>query len=289
MAAEGPDCAGLRDWYECETIIGVATSGVALKAQTTSGVLVGLKVLWHLSTHQALREVLREIWVMTHFRHPCVLGLRAVHCLTEASVCLATDLMDMTLASLVRSETQCSSDHIRVIMYQLIEALHALNESRVCHTGISLDSVLLNANCDVKLTGFQGITIHGSRIEPCEWVSRRPLCEGIAFGSAEVDLRAAGAVFLQLLTWKILPKDLSNCDLLRLGRKHMSIQPEAWALVQSLLAGDIGFYEALTHPYFLPLGLEPDQVEIAGIEELERLENLPLETLQQELSLHYSN
>ena len=289
MAAEGPDCAGLQDWYECKAVLGVATSGIALKAQTASGVLVGLKVLWHLSTPQALREVVREIWVMTHFRYPCILGLRAVHCLTEGSVCLVTDLMDMTLASLVRSETRCSSEHIRLIMYQLIEALHVLNGSRVCHTGISLDSVLLNANCDVKLAGFQGVTTHGSRIEPCEWVSRRPLCEEIAVGSAEVDLMAAGAVFLQLLTWQILPKDLSNSDLLRLGRKQRSIQPDAWALAQSLLIGDIGFSEALSHPYFLPLDLQPDQVEITGVEELERLESLPLETLQQELSLHYAN
>lgn len=291
MAAEASECSELRDWYRLQTVIGMSPDGIALKGQTPSGVWVGLKVLWHLSTSQTLREVLKEIWVMTHFCHPCILQLRAVHCLSEVSVCLVTDLLDMTLVTLVRSEPLCSSTHIRLIMYQLLEALYCLNTAGVSHTGVSLNSVLLNTNCDVKLTGFQGVTTYGSPIKPCKWVTRRVPCAGETVACEKVDLWAAGVVFLELLNWKEFSKDVCNSDILRIGRNQIGTETEALSLVNSLLCGNISFRQALTHSYFLPLAIdfEPSNDGMIATEDLARLEKEPIQALRRELSLHYAN
>jgi len=286
MAAE---CAELSDWYRLQTVIGTSPDGVALKAQTLSSVWVGLKVLWHLSTPQALREVLKELWVMTNVGHPCILSLKAVHCLSEESVCVVTDLLDMTLATLISSEPLCSSTCIRLILYQVLDALYCLNKAGVCHTGVSLNSVLLNTNCDVKLTGFQGATAYGSPIEPCEWVTRRLPNTGEVLACEKVDLWAAGVVFLELLNWAEFPKHARNSDILRVGRNKIGTEREALSLLNGLLCGNISFSQALTHPYFLPLDLEPSKQETAGSGDFARLEKLPLEALQRELQLHYAN
>lgn len=291
MAENRSDCFELREWYKCQVEIGRSSKGLALKAQVAStGTPVGLKLLWRLDSPSEIKQVLKEIGVMTTFQHPNILTLRAVHCLRPDSICLVTDLMDMSLSSLIQNNSICSTMHIRLIMYQTLDALRCINAAGISHTGISHNSVLINTNCDVKITGFQGVTPHGQSVEPCDSVARRLPHDSYAISSERVDTWASGVLFLQLLTWNILPGCISSEDILRLARQRVGLELTARNLLLSLLEGSIRLEQALNHPYFQPLGLELDNsFTHKNIEALRRLESLSLEELRRELSLHYTN
>ena len=74
--------------------------------------------------------MLREIMVLSNFRHDNIVNLRQVlfrPCDNFYTIYLVTDLLDVDLSKIIRqSRAELTDDHIQYIMYQIFRALHFL-------------------------------------------------------------------------------------------------------------------------------------------------------------------
>lgn len=276
------------DQLHSPSLIGISRWGLALKAFSCySKSKVALKLLWSVSAIDDLLEVLKEVILMTSLQHLCLISLKRVICLGPQTYALITDLMDMSLKDLVLSRKSYSTEHIQLIIYQVILALRHVNAAGVAHTGVGLGTVLLSTTCDVKLWGFQGCTQHGDPLRPCKWVVRalspeQGLCPT---ASEKLDVYQTGLLFLSLLFHQDMAQETS-----RPSMSSFSLSEQD--LATQLLAPDpstrITFQQALSHPYFNDLDLEPEQ-DFPPPVSIHRLEQLNKEELERELSLALSN
>ena len=290
---------GYRRDYSPLSVIGLSDHGIALKAvERSSGCEVAIKVLWSVSENVALREVVKEIRVMSGVRHPNLMSLKHVYAVSPTEVHLVTDIMETTLKKLLLGSPRCTPLQTQVILFQVLEGLWCLNSTGVCHSGVSLSSILINANCDVRLTGFQGVAQHGSSLVPCSWVERRlppEFWHGVDTGSADIDAWEAGIVFAELLTWREVGRNVRPDVVIAAIRRKLSvlsIDELALDLLWSLLRaeGRISLHAALRHRYFDSLDVTPSQdIEGIGRIDVESVERASSDQLKLELQLQYSN
>lgn len=137
------------------------------------------------------KRVLREVALLTHFKHPNILGLHAVAVppspsdsppppgvpssdvsplqqsanpggfacargdLTIAKrLFLITDLLDTDLAAVLRSGQALSEDHVSFFAFQVLLAMKALHDANVMHRDLHPANILLSLDNDVKLCDF---------------------------------------------------------------------------------------------------------------------------------------
>uniref|UniRef100_A0A803LZU7 Mitogen-activated protein kinase n=2 Tax=Chenopodium quinoa TaxID=63459 RepID=A0A803LZU7_CHEQI len=105
----------------------------------------------------ALRT-LRELVILRNVRHDYVIGLRDVMITspknTFKDIYLVYEIMDSDLDRILRTPQPLSSDHIKFIMFQLLEGLRYLHSANIVHRDLKPANILINANSDLKICDF---------------------------------------------------------------------------------------------------------------------------------------
>jgi serine/threonine protein kinase len=122
-------------------------------------------------------QVLRDIKLMRHFNHENVsttwtIRLPAFNCCMFQIVALLdieplpppegfkdvyvfTELMQTDLHRVIYSRQKLSPEHKQYFMYQILRALKCVHSADVVHRDLKPSCILLNSNCDLKITNFK--------------------------------------------------------------------------------------------------------------------------------------
>lgn len=100
-------------------------------------------------------RTLREIKLLRHFRHENIIAIldiirpRSFDAFNE--VYLIQELMETDLHRVIRTQ-ELSDDHCQYFIYQTVRGLKALHSAEVLHRDLKPSNLLLNANCDLKVS-----------------------------------------------------------------------------------------------------------------------------------------
>ena len=103
------------------------------------------------------RRVVREIRLLRHFRHDNVICISDLF--TPASqhddfqdVYIVSELMQTDLHRVLYSNQHLSEEHVQFFLCQLLCALKYIHSASVLHRDIKPSNILVNANCDLKVS-----------------------------------------------------------------------------------------------------------------------------------------
>ena len=101
------------------------------------------------------KRTLREMILLRHIQHDNVCGLRYIMLPPpEHDVYLVSEKMDSDMQKIIQSEQPITDDHCRYFIYQMLRGLKYLHSASIAHRDLKPSNVLLNANCDLKITDF---------------------------------------------------------------------------------------------------------------------------------------
>lgn len=138
-------------------------------------------------------------------------------CEEKDELYMMMELADTDLHRLIQSSCPLSDGHVRVIMFQLLCGIQALHENGVLHRDLKPGNILLNKDCELKITDF-GLArmipkqhANPSNATPMtEYVITRwyrppelMLAPNGCYNGA-IDMWSAGCIFGELLTRKPL-------------------------------------------------------------------------------------
>ncbi|CCI48115.1 unnamed protein product [Albugo candida] len=164
-------------------------------------------------------HTLREIRLMRCLgAHENVISLVDLDmCEEKDELYMMMELADTDLHRLIQSSCPLSDGHVRVIMFQLLCGIQALHENGVLHRDLKPGNILLNKDCELKITDF-GLArmipkqhANPSNATPMtEYVITRwyrppelMLAPNGCYNGA-IDMWSAGCIFGELLTRKPL-------------------------------------------------------------------------------------
>lgn len=163
--------------FDFVRVIGLGSFGVVCeyidRAQDTH---VAIKRLFRVGSSGDLRRLLREVIVLSRFKHPNVLALHKVLLreTPQADVYLVTELMDSDLHSVIlKSRRQLQNGHVRYIFYQLFSALQYLHSGGIVHRDVKPSNILINADCSLRLADFGLVRQSAGGVELTEYVVNR--------------------------------------------------------------------------------------------------------------------
>ena len=129
-----------------------------------SGAAVAIKRVSPTADSLQLRCCLRELAILQHFwlhPHPNLIGLREVllpvgghHLADWRDLYLVSERMDMDLQQVIRSDQPLDEEHVRFFFWQLLRGVHALHSAGLLHRDIKPANLLVNANCELKITDY---------------------------------------------------------------------------------------------------------------------------------------
>lgn len=64
------------------------------------------------------------------------------------------ELVDTDLHRLLQSKTKLSDDHVRILLFQLLNGVLALHENRVLHRDLKPGNLLVNKDCELQISDF---------------------------------------------------------------------------------------------------------------------------------------
>uniref|UniRef100_A0A0N4ZG28 Mitogen-activated protein kinase n=1 Tax=Parastrongyloides trichosuri TaxID=131310 RepID=A0A0N4ZG28_PARTI len=166
------------------------------------------------------KRVLREIRMLSSFKHDNVLGLLDIlqpNILQPSDkvffqeIYILTELMQSDLHKIIVSPQPLSSDHIKVFVYQILRGLKYLHSANILHRDIKPGNLLVNSNCILKICDFGLARVWN----PAEQVNmthevvtqyyRAPeLLMGARKYTGAIDVWSVGCIFAELLGRRIL-------------------------------------------------------------------------------------
>ncbi len=72
-----------------------------------------------------------------------------------SNIYVVLDLMDNDLNTIIKSDTPLTEDHNKYFLYQILRGLKYLHSAKIVHRNLKPRSLLVNLNCDLKITGFE--------------------------------------------------------------------------------------------------------------------------------------
>ena len=179
----------------------------------------------------AARRTLREISLISQLDHENVLGLLDLSCSGGGAadfdhLYLVTPLMDADLHRVIRSPQPLTEQHVQFFMWQLLRGLEHLHACAVVHRDLKPANLLVNANCDLKITDFGLARVIGGPEEEAprdgltsyvvtRWYRAPEVLVGAEYGRA-VDVWSAGCILAEMLGRKPLFPGRDALEQLRL-------------------------------------------------------------------------
>jgi len=151
----------LPERYVCEQPLGRGAYGVVcvVHDRVTGESLAVKKVSNAFDNVVDARRILREIQVLKNIAHENIISLKDVLMPPDSSGCfrdvyLVHDLMETDLHQVIRSPQPLSIDHIQFFVYQMLRGIKFLHAAKILHRDLKPSNLVLNENCDLKITDF---------------------------------------------------------------------------------------------------------------------------------------
>ena len=101
------------------------------------------------------KRIYREIKLLRFFNHANIIKLYEIllpdNPKTFNDIYIVTELMETDLHKLLKSQT-ISKEHACYFLYQIMRGLKYIHSANVLHRDLKPSNLLLNANCDLKVT-----------------------------------------------------------------------------------------------------------------------------------------
>jgi len=202
--------------YRVQKFIGCGSYGVVCAALDTQdqGMCAIKKICNVFKNDTTAKRTLREIKLLLHFDHENVISIRDM--MTSGADCadlyVVTALMDTDLHKVIRSPQPLSDQHVQYFLYQLLRGLKYLHSCNVLHRDLKPSNLLVNENCDLKITDF-GLS-RGVNPSDCldflteyvvtRWYRAPEIVLSSDTYTKAVDMWSAGCIFAELLGRKPL-------------------------------------------------------------------------------------
>lgn len=218
------------------------------------------------------RRILRELRILRHLQHDNLLQVKDVffaggrHEFRDLYTVM--DLMDTDLHRVLRSQQQLTDDHRRYFLYQVLRGMKYVHSALVVHGDLKPASLLVNRNCDLKISGFGSVGV-------CFVDEARPLTEFVCARwyvapqrmrsspewSWASDVWSIGCILAEMYTRKPLFPGRDSLDHIRLVVSLLGSQ-ECEELLRALDMSDHGKMAFLAKPVGPPFidafpGMDP--------------------------------
>merc|ERR1719460_91703 len=204
--------------YLIQKFVGCGSYGVvcaAVDMHDPAKGLVAIKKIGNVFKNETTaKRTLREIKLLLHFDHENVISIRDLMCGSAdcADLYVVTHLMDTDLHKVIRSPQPLSDQHVQYFLYQLLRGLKYLHSCNVLHRDLKPSNLLVNENCDLKITDF-GLS-RGVNPSDCldflteyvvtRWYRAPEIVLSSDTYTKAVDMWSVGCIFAELLGRKPL-------------------------------------------------------------------------------------
>ncbi len=167
------------------------------------------------------KRLLREIRLLRCFGHENVLAIRDM--MMSESInpfpAIVSELMETDLHRVIYSRQVLTPAHLQYFLYQIMRALKYIHSAGVLHRDLKPSKLLLNANCDLKVSDFHcsrgvsesthdDLTVDRKgrhwRISCANWYRAPEMMLTTAVDTTAVDIWSAGCIFAEMLGRKPL-------------------------------------------------------------------------------------
>lgn len=198
-------------------LLGQGTYGVVCAARVAGEQeLVAIKKISGVFNEQnnivEAKRTLREMVVLRQLQHENVCGI--LHLMLpppEHDVYLVSEKMDSDMQKVIQSDQPITDDHCRYFMYQMLRGLKYVHSAGIAHRDLKPSNVLLNANCDLKITDFglaraieEDESNKMTQYVVTRWYRAPEILLLVKRYTQAVDLWSVGCIFAELLSRKPL-------------------------------------------------------------------------------------
>ncbi|KYR01491.1 putative protein serine/threonine kinase [Tieghemostelium lacteum] len=205
--------------YEIFKMVGQGTFGKVFEAKNHDNKRVAIK-----KVEKSNHFISREYDILKIINHPNCLKILDMFYTSEDNKKmqnLVFDFIPYTLANLLKKR-QPSIQFIRVLFYQLCQAIKHIHSKNICHRDITPNNILLDPRGELTLADFGSAKIldqnHVSMSYICSRYYRAPeLLVGCSNYSTKIDIWSIGCILAEMLIGKpIFPGINSNDQLARI-------------------------------------------------------------------------
>lgn len=166
------------------------------------------------------QRTLRELRILRGLSHENIVGVKDVFFSGPSrdfqDVYVACELMEADLATIVKSSQELTDDHCQFFVYQILRGCLYMHSANVIHRDISPRNLLVNGNCDLKISNFgmAHVTFPDSDFRVCSapdaWYVRWYTAPEVICNNDDctctpaTDVWSVGCVFAELLSRKPL-------------------------------------------------------------------------------------
>ncbi|KAH7713392.1 mitogen-activated protein kinase 1 [Aphelenchoides avenae] len=152
--------------YTNLSYIGEGAYGVVVSAHdSVTAERVAIKKLSPFEHLTLCQRTLREIKILTRFKHENIIDIRAIirapnveNVDVMKNIYIVQCLMETDLSKVLEaqrhSDKHLSNDHISYFLYQILRGLKYIHSANVLHRDLKPSNLLLNAACDLKICDF---------------------------------------------------------------------------------------------------------------------------------------
>lgn len=148
----------ITDKYTIQGKIGQGSFGSVFSAtHNQSGELVAIKeIKGFFDDFLEARRMLREICIMIHLNHPCIVKIKdvIVKSLDFSSFFIVMEHADTDLKKLIRSPTFLDHEQVRFLIYQALVGIKYMHSANILHRDLKPANILINSDCTLKICDF---------------------------------------------------------------------------------------------------------------------------------------
>jgi mitogen-activated protein kinase 15 len=210
---ESLDCQMLRR-YEILHKIGKGAYGVVWRVmdKQTQQIVALKKAFGAFQNTTDAQRTYREITILRQLKHPCLVGLLAVHkAENEQDIYMVFECMETDIHAVIRANILLDILH-RYVCWQLLCALKYLHSAGVVHRDLKPSNILIKSDATIKLCDFglaRAIDDEDPPADLTDYIATRWYrAPEILFGSNQyteaVDMWALGCIIAELVTGRPL-------------------------------------------------------------------------------------
>ncbi|CAI7630579.1 unnamed protein product [Penicillium pancosmium] len=192
------------------------------------------------------KRALREIKLLRYLRHENIVGLNDLFISPNEDLYIVTELMWTNLQRLI-DRGPMEDAFAKYFLYQILRGLKYVHSAGIIHRDLKPCSILVNDNCDLKISGFEHARLQGPQMTGYV-VTRLYRAPEIMLTwqkySAKVDIWSSACVFAEMLQGRPLFPASSHADQFSQIVKLLG-SPPVWIMDMITNSNTRGFVDCL--------------------------------------------